>query len=176
MRSRQSSTTSLPSRPKLKNRNTSIILEGVDYNQDPMDLDGNSNSDLSARAKKRKIEEYEHEVDIKAECLSPSLPPQEKRKKKHSSPPEDSKEDIFAKLEPSLQRKPQKKRWTNQGSKPVYDWTKLPEGWSHLEPDLDDCDVDAQVERCKERIQDGYMPHIFKDRLETLLGAQKRRR
>ncbi|KAJ5658973.1 hypothetical protein N7507_005424 [Penicillium longicatenatum] len=42
---------------------------------------------------------------------------------------------------------------------------KLPAGWNYEEPDLDKHDIDAQIERCHERLEENIMPHIFKDKL-----------
>ncbi|KAJ6084577.1 hypothetical protein N7486_011377 [Penicillium sp. IBT 16267x] len=42
---------------------------------------------------------------------------------------------------------------------------KLPAGWNYEEPDLDKNDIDAQIERCHERIKEKIMPHIFKEKL-----------
>lgn len=33
-----------------------------------------------------------------------------------------------------------------------------------------DSDIDAQIERCKERIRDGVLPWFFESRLEGLKG------
>ncbi|KAJ5531981.1 hypothetical protein N7494_008533 [Penicillium frequentans] len=43
---------------------------------------------------------------------------------------------------------------------------KLPAGWNYEDPDIDQNDIDAQIKRCYERIEENIMPHIFKDKLE----------
>lgn len=63
-------------------------------------------------------------------------------------------------------------RWKNEGE-PVNDLSQVPEGWNCMEPDLEETDYDAQIERCWERIEDGYMVNYFKKRLETLLDARR---
>lgn len=77
------------------------------------------------------------------------------------------------------------KRWKHFGE-PLEDTTQLPEDWTDSEPDLSDewgsrfhvgemeCtndslrDWDAQIERCKERIEDNILVSRFKAKLEIL--------
>ncbi|KAJ5443003.1 hypothetical protein N7445_004754 [Penicillium cf. griseofulvum] len=56
---------------------------------------------------------------------------------------------------------------------PITDPTKLPDGWSVDEPDLDEADIDNQIARCKERILEKIMPHFFDSRMETLTAIKK---
>ncbi|KAJ5084552.1 hypothetical protein NUU61_009131 [Penicillium alfredii] len=48
--------------------------------------------------------------------------------------------------------------------------------WDDIEPDLDANDIDAQIERAHERIQDGIMPHIFENKLKNLNRRKKDRK
>ena len=73
------------------------------------------------------------------------------------------------------QRPARQPRWTHGGDKPLVDWDKLPKGWNPNEPDLAPTDFDAQIERCRERIADNIMPHIFQERLRVLTNAKKER-
>ncbi|KAJ5651766.1 hypothetical protein N7507_009192 [Penicillium longicatenatum] len=74
-----------------------------------------------------------------------------------------------------LNPRPQRQRWTHPGKQPLNDWTQLPQGWSIDEPDLDPLDLGAQIQRCKERIEDNIMPYIFKIRLKVLEDAKASR-
>lgn len=56
---------------------------------------------------------------------------------------------------------------------PLVDPAQLPEGWSPREPDLDEEDIAAQIQRCRDRIEDNIMPHIFEDRLEQYLRQKE---
>ncbi|KAJ6131832.1 hypothetical protein N7471_007047 [Penicillium samsonianum] len=67
-----------------------------------------------------------------------------------------------------------RKPWPRQSS-PMIDPEKLPPGWSMAEPDLDQNDVDAQIERCHVRIKENIMPHIFVHRLKGLKISQAKR-
>ncbi|KAJ5720423.1 uncharacterized protein N7483_008357 [Penicillium malachiteum] len=56
-------------------------------------------------------------------------------------------------------------RWTRNGKEPLTDCSKFPEGWNMNEPDLDPEDIDANIQRAKQRIEDNIMPHAFQWRL-----------
>ncbi|KAJ5549501.1 hypothetical protein N7513_006735 [Penicillium frequentans] len=71
--------------------------------------------------------------------------------------------------------RPQRRRWTNPNNQSLNDWALLPEGWNIDEPDLDPQDLGAQIQRCKERIEDDIMPYIFKIRLKVLEDAKASR-
>ncbi|KAJ5928745.1 hypothetical protein N7466_007701 [Penicillium verhagenii] len=60
-------------------------------------------------------------------------------------------------------------RWQHKGAESLDDITKLPQGWNESEPDLHPDDLDAKIERCKERIEDNIMVKRFKRKLESLL-------
>ncbi|KGO69540.1 hypothetical protein PITC_000380 [Penicillium italicum] len=62
-------------------------------------------------------------------------------------------------------RPPRQQRWTHDGNQPITDPALVPEGWNADELDLNVNDIDAQVERCMERISDGILPNFFKFRL-----------
>ncbi|KAJ5627021.1 hypothetical protein N7528_004448 [Penicillium herquei] len=65
----------------------------------------------------------------------------------------------------SRRRSNRQPRWTHNSGEPLTDYSKLPEGWNMNEPDLDPDDIDANIQRAKERIQDNIMPHAFQWRL-----------
>ncbi|KAJ5716165.1 hypothetical protein N7493_008076, partial [Penicillium malachiteum] len=65
----------------------------------------------------------------------------------------------------SRERSNRQPRWIHNGREPLTDYSKLPEGWNMNEPDLDPEDVDANIERAKQRIEDNIMPHAFQWRL-----------
>ncbi|KAJ5573165.1 hypothetical protein N7450_010149 [Penicillium hetheringtonii] len=56
---------------------------------------------------------------------------------------------------------------------PIHNMKDVPKGWSPLDDDIDPSNVDAQIQRCEERISENIMPSIFKGRLKLL---KKRRR
>ncbi|KAJ5407686.1 hypothetical protein N7509_001569, partial [Penicillium cosmopolitanum] len=64
------------------------------------------------------------------------------------------------------------RRWKHRGPEPLTDERRLPQGWTSEEPDLDIKDIDAQITRCLERLEDNIMPHIFQRRLEDYREAQ----
>ncbi|KAJ5135670.1 uncharacterized protein N7515_004948, partial [Penicillium bovifimosum] len=57
-------------------------------------------------------------------------------------------------------------RWKHPGD-PITDLKNVPTGWNSNEPDLDPRDLDAQIARCKERIEDGILPAVFQWKLDT---------
>lgn len=81
-------------------------------------------------------------------------------------------------------RPPRQPRWRHEGDQPLIDIKRLPEGWNTREPDLDPeyvpfpyswgqlmlltpgSDIEAQIQRAKERIEDNIMPHTFETRLK----------
>ncbi|KAJ5647192.1 hypothetical protein N7490_003564 [Penicillium lividum] len=65
------------------------------------------------------------------------------------------------KLQPK-RPKPERKRWVHRGD-PIMDQTKVPGEWrwNTEEPDLDPNDLEAQIQRCDERVQDGILPFLF---------------
>lgn len=71
--------------------------------------------------------------------------------------------------------RPQRQRWTNPDNQPLKSWAQLPQGWNIDEPDLDPQDLSAQIERCKERIEENIMPYIFEIRLKVLEKAKASR-
>ncbi|OQE34566.1 hypothetical protein PENCOP_c017G02281 [Penicillium coprophilum] len=58
---------------------------------------------------------------------------------------------------------------------PITQQSQLPDGWSVDEPDLDEADVDGQIERCKERIREGIMPDLFKNRMTTFTAIKQQK-
>ncbi|KAJ5726125.1 uncharacterized protein N7483_007482 [Penicillium malachiteum] len=73
-------------------------------------------------------------------------------------------------LEEDESEQPQRRpRWKHQGKEPLTDISKLIEmEWDAREPDLDPADLKAQIDRCKERIDDNIVPSFFEDRLKLL--------
>lgn len=61
---------------------------------------------------------------------------------------------------------PRQQRWKNEKREPITDMKDVPEGWNPDELDIDQDDIDGQIERCLERIEDGIMPQIFELKLE----------
>jgi hypothetical protein len=70
---------------------------------------------------------------------------------------------------------PRQQRWKHDGDEPITNIEDVPEGWNANEPDLDYDDVDAQIDRCFERLEDGIMPRVFEIRLDSLLAARNAR-
>lgn len=71
-----------------------------------------------------------------------------------------------------LKRNP---RWTHPGPEPLTNPKDLPCGWNMNEPDLDPKDLEAQIKRCQERIEDNIMPHLFRARLKVYQEALEAR-
>ncbi|KAJ5917957.1 hypothetical protein N7454_010332 [Penicillium verhagenii] len=63
-------------------------------------------------------------------------------------------------------------RWTHPGKNSLNDWNQLPKGWNYDEPDLDPQDIEAQIQRCKDRIEDNIMPYLFSIRLKVFEEAK----
>ncbi|CAG7925482.1 unnamed protein product [Penicillium olsonii] len=74
------------------------------------------------------------------------------------------------------QRPPRQQRWKNPNKEPITKASDTPDGWNPNEPDLDPDDVDAQIDRCFERIDDNIMPNFFEIRLEQYLRMRKARK
>ncbi|KAJ5938750.1 hypothetical protein N7466_001884 [Penicillium verhagenii] len=74
---------------------------------------------------------------------------------------------------PELVR-PKRKRWHHEGP-PILDVLKVPADWlwNDKEYDLDDEDLDAQIQRCDERIEDGILPYIFEHKKKGLLESKE---
>ncbi|EPS30996.1 hypothetical protein PDE_05950 [Penicillium oxalicum 114-2] len=49
---------------------------------------------------------------------------------------------------------------------PITDPTQIPRDWDGTDNDLDEKDIDKVIQRCKERIEDGVMPHIWEEKLK----------
>lgn len=73
---------------------------------------------------------------------------------------------------PQLPRNP---RWIASGPEPITDPNQLPQGWNPDEPDLNHCDIDAQIQRCHERLEDNILPAFFQNKLETYETMQRKR-
>ncbi|KAJ5573546.1 uncharacterized protein N7459_007973 [Penicillium hispanicum] len=75
-----------------------------------------------------------------------------------------------------IPRPPRQKRWIHHGNVPLTDIARLPPDWNSWEDDLDPNDYESQIVRCKERIQDGIMPHLFQQRLKEFEQVVSRHR
>ncbi|KAJ5901553.1 hypothetical protein N7495_002081 [Penicillium taxi] len=86
-----------------------------------------------------------------------------KDKEKISAP---KNEDLGNKDQIESSKSSKNVRWKYEGDEPLNDWTKLPPGWTNLERDLDPQDLEAQIQRCHERIEENMMTYIFENRLK----------
>ncbi|KAJ5877330.1 hypothetical protein N7455_000795 [Penicillium solitum] len=77
------------------------------------------------------------------------------------------------KLEPMPPRPP-KQKWRPVKTA-ITDRAKAPKGWNPREPDLINDDLESQITRCRERIKENIMPHVYEDKLEEFLFEQKGR-
>ncbi|KAJ5788371.1 hypothetical protein N7457_003361 [Penicillium paradoxum] len=68
---------------------------------------------------------------------------------------------------------PRQKRWRHEGDEAITEMKDVPEGWNPNDLDIDEDDVDGQIERCLERIDDGIMPQIFEVKLEMYQKRKK---
>ncbi|KAJ5366739.1 hypothetical protein N7541_000680 [Penicillium brevicompactum] len=71
---------------------------------------------------------------------------------------------------------PRQQRWRNNNEEPITDINDAPKGWNADEQDLDRADVDAQIDRCFERIEDNILPAFFEHRLDYYLGLRAARK
>lgn len=123
------------------------------------------------KVEKAKIKEFDSEDDVMEDVEQiksddDSMENADEAKETQSEKPSKPK---------APQRPARQPRWTHGGDKPLVDWDKLPKGWNPNEPDLAPTDFDAQIERCRERIADNIMPHIFQEKLRVLTNAKKER-
>ncbi|KAJ5161432.1 hypothetical protein N7492_006824 [Penicillium capsulatum] len=77
---------------------------------------------------------------------------------------------------PEEPKPPRHPRWRYEGEESLDDEDQLPEDWTDSEPDLSDDDLEGQIERAKERIEDNIMVDRFQERLEELKGRLEERR
>ncbi|KAJ5591629.1 uncharacterized protein N7459_001998 [Penicillium hispanicum] len=75
-------------------------------------------------------------------------------------------------VSPKPPKPPRHPRWKHEGE-PLYD--NLPEGWTDSEPDLSEDDLEGQIERCKERIEDNINVATFQIRLGYFEGKKELR-
>ncbi|KAJ5096119.1 hypothetical protein NUU61_005475 [Penicillium alfredii] len=66
-----------------------------------------------------------------------------------------------------------RKRW--KVDPPITEWKDVPLTWSDKDPDVDRNDPDANIARLEERISEGIMPDIFKDKLRGHKKEKERR-
>ncbi|KAJ5640850.1 hypothetical protein N7528_000475 [Penicillium herquei] len=74
--------------------------------------------------------------------------------------------------EESQKRPERQTRWSHAGSTPLTDCSRLPKDWNMNEPDLDADDIESQILRAKERLEDNIMPHAFEWKLQHYQGRQ----
>lgn len=108
------------------------------------------------REKTEMIELEERDIFLKAE--------DESMKNKELKKVIDSRyTGIYPPTAPQRSKRQHRWRWT--GLEPLTDPKKLPQLWNCAEPDLDDNDIESQIQRCHERIEENIMPDIFRKRL-----------
>ncbi|KAJ6141524.1 hypothetical protein N7470_009914 [Penicillium chermesinum] len=56
-------------------------------------------------------------------------------------------------------------RWMQKGP-PITDFSQVPQGWPAEDHDIHEDDVVANIQRCKDRIKEGVMPHWWERRLK----------
>ncbi|KAJ5288855.1 hypothetical protein N7478_001885 [Penicillium angulare] len=78
-------------------------------------------------------------------------------------------------LEQIIERPEKPNIYYDIGPKPLEDPSKLPEGWTSEELDLDPDDLDAQIHRCEERLLANIMPKVFRNRLKQLKAEKSER-
>ncbi|KAJ6086767.1 hypothetical protein N7467_005681 [Penicillium canescens] len=89
--------------------------------------------------------------------------------------PKDLDKSYVGRYTPEVLPRPKKQTWKHDGEKPIADMKKVPPGWSSHDSDLDPDDIDAQIERCRERIKAKIMPSIFEARLKEYLNRKEER-
>ncbi|KAJ5162254.1 hypothetical protein N7492_007646 [Penicillium capsulatum] len=57
-------------------------------------------------------------------------------------------------------------------SPPITDYQEVPENWNSEDNDLKEDDVEGNIQRCKERIEDGIMPQWWKTKLQNYEAVQ----
>ncbi|KAJ5569512.1 uncharacterized protein N7459_008942 [Penicillium hispanicum] len=67
----------------------------------------------------------------------------------------------------------QRKRWPKQDP-PILDMKDVPEGWNVDEPDLAESDIEAQIQRARDRMEEGILPDIFAGRLARYETAREK--
>ncbi|KGO42720.1 hypothetical protein PEX1_038590 [Penicillium expansum] len=66
-------------------------------------------------------------------------------------------------------------RWRQPATNPILFKEHTPKGWNDKEPDLHPDDLDAQIARCRERIDDNILTRVFEFKLQDLLKEKRRR-
>ncbi|KAJ5152032.1 hypothetical protein N7492_010327 [Penicillium capsulatum] len=99
-----------------------------------------------------------------------------KRRKTNETPPDQTGERSTnsprGKAGPQWKPAENHPRW-RAGNNPITNIRDVPEGWSPNEPDLYEDDIEGNIARCKDRIQDGVMPQIFEIKLKRYTAMQQ---
>ncbi|KAJ5113362.1 hypothetical protein N7456_001896 [Penicillium angulare] len=136
--------------------------------------------------------EVPHEAEIKLEP-EPKEPESKEPEPKEPEPKEHESDELFkliwdpeksyvgeAKLpkEREIPRPPRRQRYQAPPGQPILSRQEIPSEWKwdewdrDLDPNASYSDLEAQIQRCKERIEDGILPFIFKDRLSELESSK----
>ncbi|KAJ5102764.1 hypothetical protein N7532_003293 [Penicillium argentinense] len=120
------------------------------------------------RLKRRLTEEGKWRTSPSSQTLSAS---------KNANKPLDLEVSYVGKIK--LPEKPRKnarhKRWQHKGPHSLDDMGQIPDDWTESEPDLSDDDFDAQIKRCKERIEDNILVSRFQAKLKQLEDDKEKR-
>ncbi|KAJ5107863.1 hypothetical protein N7456_004538 [Penicillium angulare] len=72
--------------------------------------------------------------------------------------------------------RPKQQRWVHSNKeKPITSMKDVPPGWNYDEPDLDPEDLEAQIARCMQRMEDNIMPFIFRKKMQELRKEKARK-
>lgn len=119
------------------------------------------------------VETTDSEIEVSDRTLSGLFPESSQKPPRWPVKPEELKDHVdYSLFEhygwPPVKRQlpPRQKRWIHQGDTPITDAKEVPEGWNPNDLDIDEDDVEAQIARCMERIEDGIMPQIFQSKLK----------
>ncbi|KAF3030996.1 hypothetical protein E8E15_011499 [Penicillium rubens] len=107
--------------------------------------------------------------------------PKKKQKKEATKPKpldvkafmDDLKTDYSKRRLKPMPPRPPKQKWRPVKTA-ITDRAKAPKGWNPREPDLINDDLQSQITRCRERIKENIMPHVYEHKLEELLVGQER--
>ncbi|KAJ5787389.1 hypothetical protein N7457_002379 [Penicillium paradoxum] len=82
--------------------------------------------------------------------------------------------DYTGRLRSRPRKAPRRQEW-GMSETPITDREQAPIGWNPNEPDLKDDDLDTQIKRCRVRILDNIMPHVYEHKLRGLLDKKRER-
>ncbi|KAI2722585.1 hypothetical protein CBS147332_3514 [Penicillium roqueforti] len=69
---------------------------------------------------------------------------------------------------------PKKQKWPKVKNV-ITELEDTPKGWNPEEPDLMPDDFKAQIERCRERIAENIMPHVYRHKMKEFIAKQSQR-